>query len=496
MAKRRKPGNAAMVALFIGALATASGCATNPATGERELSLISESQEIELGKSAAAEAAATIGLYDDPRAAQYVAQLGKELAAKSERPGLPWKFQVADDPVVNAFALPGGFIFITRGILTHLNSEAQLASVMGHEIGHVTARHSVNQISKAQLAQLGLAVGMAVSSTVRSLGQLGLVGLNLLFLKYGRDAEREADDLGFRYTIAAGYDARAMPDVFTTLKRVSEASGAEALPSWLSTHPAPEERVVRIQKLIAEKNPPPGKVDHDEYLALLDGMVYGADPRQGFFEQGAFKHPGLKFQLAVPAGWKAQNLAQALVAQAPDGTAGFQLTIAPALTPQQALEGFTAQEGVMGATAVDLPVGGLAARSARFQAQTESGEVGGVVTFVAHGGKVFQLLGLAPVNQIAGAEPALRGIVGSFRPLVDPAALAVAPARIKIVAVPSAMTFAAFAASQPRSLPPDRLALLNQMTAETRLSAGQRVKVVVGSVRETEGNVAADTPTR
>ena len=173
---------------------------STPLTGERNFSIIPESQEVAMGKEAAVSVAQSIGLYDDAKAQKYVADLGKRLAAASERPNLPWSFQVVDDPVVNAFALPGGFIFVTRGLMTHLGSEAQLAAVMGHEIGHVTGRHSVRMMSKATVAQLGLGVGMVFSETLRNVGQLGMAGMQLLFLKYGRDAEREADDLGFRYS--------------------------------------------------------------------------------------------------------------------------------------------------------------------------------------------------------------------------------------------------------------------------------------------------------
>jgi predicted Zn-dependent protease len=483
------PSRAALVILAVGTgLVT---CATNPATGERELALIPQSQEIEMGQSAASEVASTIGIYEDQAATSYVAEIGRALAAKSERPGLPWKFQIADEPVVNAFALPGGFIFVTRGLMTHLESEAQLASVIGHEIGHVTARHSVNQMSKASLAQLGLAVGMAVSDTVRSLGQIGAFGLKLLFLKYSRDDERQADQLGFRYMVEGGYDARAMPQVFATLERVSDASGGDPLPSWLATHPTPDSRVEHIEQLIAQGHPPAGVVDQRDYLGVVDGMVYGADPRQGYFDGETFKHPALRFRMQVPAGWKAQNLAQALVAEAPGGAAGFQMTLTGAASPAEALQGFGKNQGVSSATPIDLGATNLPSSSAQFRGHTDSGDVTGLVSFVAHAGKVFQLLGLAKAGQEASFDPAFRAIIGSFAPLTDAAARAVEPARIKVVTVPAAMTFAAFAAGHAGALSPAQLALLNQVTVDTRLAVGQRVKVVIGQVRHTEQNVAA-----
>ena len=171
-----------------------ASCARNPVTGKNELSLVSEGQEIQMGQQAAQEVAQTIGFVDDSELQSYVANIGKRMAAKSERPDLPWEFHVVNDASVNAFALPGGFIYVTRGLLGSMNSEAELATVLGHEIGHVTARHSVQQISKAQLATLGLGIGSIVSSDIAQFAGLASQGLQVLFLKYGRDAENQADE--------------------------------------------------------------------------------------------------------------------------------------------------------------------------------------------------------------------------------------------------------------------------------------------------------------
>ena len=179
------------------------GCATNPATGKRQLSLIGEQDEIAMGREADKDIVALDGpSTTTPELQAYVQELGAALAAESERPNLPWTFRVLDDPIVNAFALPGGYIYVTRGILSHLNSEAELVGVLGHEIGHVTARHSVSRLSKAQLFSIGLGGrGWRVSPELREFGGIAQSGLGLLFLKYSRDDERQADDLGLRYSI-------------------------------------------------------------------------------------------------------------------------------------------------------------------------------------------------------------------------------------------------------------------------------------------------------
>jgi len=204
------------VAGFMAALLVLAACATNPATGKRQIALISEEQEIAMGREADQQVQQQLGLYPDQELQAYVNRVGQKLAAASERPNLPWTFRVVDDPVVNAFALPGGHIYVTRGLLTHLTSEAELASVIGHEIGHVTGRHSVEQMSKAQLAQIGLIAGMIVKPELARYGDLATQGLQLLFLKYSRDDERQADGLGLRYMYQQNYDPREMPAVFST----------------------------------------------------------------------------------------------------------------------------------------------------------------------------------------------------------------------------------------------------------------------------------------
>ena len=192
-------------------VASLSACATNPVTGRRELSLISEAQEIQMGREASQNDLKRVGAVPSTAAQALVRRMGSQMAAKSERPSLPWEFHVLDDAAVNAFAYPDGFIFVTRGLMTHLNSEAELAEVVGHEIGHVTAKHSVASMSQQQLAQIGLVGASIVSPTIAKYGDLLGGGASLLFLKFGRDDELQSDALGFQYSLAQGYDVREAP---------------------------------------------------------------------------------------------------------------------------------------------------------------------------------------------------------------------------------------------------------------------------------------------
>ena len=267
-------------------------------TGRRQLSLISESDEIALGKQASQEVEQTIGLVEDAELQAYVRRIGLAMATASQRPSLPWTFGVVDDPTPNAFALPGGFIYITRGMATLISSEAEMASILGHEIGHVTARHSVTQISQQQLAQLGLGVGSILVPRLQRFEGLMGTGLGLLFLQHGRDAERQADDLGFQYALGRGYAMSEMADVFRSLERLG-GSERSALPTFLSSHPSPGERVKTLEaKAAALPTGSRGSIVREaEYLQQVDGLIYGEDPRQGFFRDGEFLHPELRFRL-------------------------------------------------------------------------------------------------------------------------------------------------------------------------------------------------------
>lgn len=458
----------------------AVACATNPVTGKSELSLISESQEISMGQEAAKDVAASIGIYQDQQAQALVSRVGQKMAAASERPNLPWSFQVVDDPAVNAFALPGGFIFVTRGLMTHLNNEAELASVIGHEIGHVTAKHSVQQMSRAQVAQLGLGIGSILSSDVAKYAGLASTGLSLLFLKYGRDDESQADGLGFRYALNAGYDVREMDDVFQTLQRVSQQSGGSGLPEWLSTHPDPGNRIQATQHRLdtlsvslANKT-----VGRDQYLQVINNMVFGDDPRQGYFANGLFLHPGLRFQLQFPSGWQAQNQTSAVIAVSPNNDAAIQLTLAGQASPTEASSQFFNQQGIQAGQTSRSSINGNPAVSSSFQAQTDQGTVQGLVTFIQYNGTTFQILGYTAAGKISTYNNDFLRAATSFRQLTDQAALNVQPKRVEVVKVPRAMTLEQFYQQYPSAVPIEQIAIINELQPGQTIAAGTMVKRV------------------
>lgn len=460
--------------------ATAAGCATNPATGETQLSLISEEQEIEMGREAARQVEASIGLVDDPELQTYVADVGARLATDSERPDLPWSFKVVDDPAVNAFALPGGFVYVTRGIAGAFMSEGELAAVLGHEIGHVTARHSVKQMSQQQLYG-GLA---AIGAAALDLGPLAQgvlgTGLDLLFLRYSRDDERQADDLGLRYMTRAGYASGEMLDVFRTLERV-EASSGSGTPNWLSTHPSPGDRLERITRRIQNDSisSSRGIVRRDRYLDRVDGLVYGTDPRNGFFRSDLFLHPTLRFQLHLPTGWTHQNLSQAVVSGSPGQDAAIELTLAPESTAEEALRTFRGESGVGVGDASRTSVNDLPTIVADFEAETQSGTLRGTAAFIELGGRVYRILGYAAESRFGDYEQTIRRTVGSFDRLSDPSALDVRPRRIKVVHTANPMSLEQFKDRYPTDISVQELSLINGVSANDRLDAGTW-KTVIG----------------
>ena len=477
---RSLPARSTLAAL--GALVIAS-CAVNPATGRRELMFVSESQEIAMGREADPQIVASFGLYPDSGLQQYIRGLGNRLAGVSERPELPWTFRLLDDPTVNAFALPGGFNYVTRGIMSYFNSEAELVAVMGHEIGHVTARHSAQQMTQQQLAGVGLVAGMILVPDLQDYAGAAVAGLQLMFLRFSRDNEREADDLGFRYMMRTGHDPREMPNVFAMLGRVSQASGGGRVPGWLSTHPDPADREERIAQRVAalpNQDFSALAVRREEYLRRIDGMVFGANPREGYFRGETFIHPDLAFWIDFPTRWRTLNQKQAVLAQAPDQDAMMELTLAEGSDPTAAARAFAAQEGITAGAPRTGSVNGLAAATVTFTASTEQNSLEGLAMFVRLGDNVFRLLGYAPRTRWAGYQSAIQQSFATFDRLTDRDALSVQPWRLDIVEVDRNQTLAEFYARQDSPASLDQVALLNQMDPQAPLQRGQLVKAVVG----------------
>ena len=435
-----------------------------------------------MGRDNDEQVVAALGLYPDAALRAYVQRLGARLAATTERPELPWTFRIVDDAAVNAFALPGGFIYVTRGLLAHVQSEAQLASVLGHEIGHVTARHSVTQLSRQQLAGFGLAVGSAVSPTLARYGSLAGTGLGILFLAYSRADELQADELGLRYLVRAAWDPREMPEVFTMLERLGGAAGGR-LPDWLATHPSPANRRDRITQGIAAL--PAGfgtTVNRNPYLRRLDNLVFGADPREGYFRGALFLHPASRLRFTFPEGWTTANEKQSVSAVSPQEDAVVQLTHAREASAVAAANRFFTLPGIAGPAPTRGSVGGLPAVSGSFTAATDGGALNGGVVFIEHGGAVYRLLAYSGEARWPAYRATAEGSLHSFAPLTDPAALNAQPLRMQLITLSQPTTLEALLRGRASAVPIGTLALINQVEPLTPLAAGQVEKWVTGRV--------------
>jgi predicted Zn-dependent protease len=466
----------------------ATSCAINPVSGEREFVMVSEAQEIAMGRQGSTEVIAAIGRVPDAGLQSYVNEIGQGMARQSERPELAWEFHVLDDASVNAFAMPGGYIFVTRGLLTHMTNEAQLASVLGHEIAHVTARHSVQQMSRQQVASLALGLGSVFSETIADYGQIASVGLGLLFLSYSRSHETQADELGFHYALDRGYDTREMGGVFEMFRRNAQMAGAGRLPEWQSSHPDPGNRIQEVQQMVAAspEDFSAKRVGQDEFLGHLEGMAFGEDPRAGFFRGGLFLHPDLEFQLAFPDGWPRQNAADAVTAISPDRDALIQLRGAEG-SAAEAARRFRDQDGVQAGAPSSGTIHGSRAVTTEFTAQGGQNEsIRGIVTFIEFEGNTWGILAYSVGERFASYHPTFARSHGSFERLTDRAALAAQPLRMTIVRAPRAMSLQQFNSEMPSSIPLAELALINGLDENARLRAGQPIKRVTGTVMSRE----------
>jgi predicted Zn-dependent protease len=465
-------------------LALLSACATNPVTGQRQISLMSESQEIAIGQQADAEVRRDMGVYDDPELQRYVSDIGHRLASLSHRPNLPWSFTVVDHQAVNAFALPGGFIYITRGILPYLDDESELAGVLGHEIGHVTARHAAQQYTRATGGTIGLiALGIFVPAA-QPFGDLASTGLGLIFLKYGRGDEVQSDRLGIEYAAAAGWDPSGVPRFLSTLSRL-DSMNERGVPNWLSTHPEPASRVTEAQPIAATfASTSAGERNRELFLRNIDGVVFGDDPKDGIVRGNAFVHPVMRFALEFPEGWEVQNTPQQVAAREP-GTQHYMLLQLVDQPRGRSVEDIARSSmGSAGFSPVDgqpAQINGLDAYVGTYRGSLRN--VGRVMVRAAHialGREVYFVAGFAPEPEFPALDADLAASLRSFRELSRDEASKVRPNRVDFYVVRAGDTWQSIASRAGRNIVrAAQLALMNGYEMNVQPRAGERIKIVV-----------------
>lgn len=460
-----------------------SGCAMNPVTGRKQFVMMSESQEIGMGKESDPQIVAFFGSYDDPRLQKFINEKGQEMVKVSHRSKLAYEFKIVDSPVINAFAVPGGYVYFTRGIMAHFNNEAEFAGVLGHEIGHITARHSVIQQRNAMLGQLGLIAGVILVPELSQFVEPLSAGMQLAMMSFGRDAERQSDKLGVEYSSRIGYDASEMAGFFETLERQDKVAGGEKIPEFLSTHPSPEERNETVAKLAGEwktklklTNP---KVNRESYLKLIDGLILGEDPKQGFVENNFFYHPVMKFQFSIPGGWKLQNTPQQVQMAPENGEALLMLTLAGKGGLDETASQMLQQYKLTLVESKKENINGLNSLLIIADQKQEKGTIRVLSALIEYEGNNYSLMGISELSKFTNYQSTFLSTIRNFKKLTDSEKINKKPEVVRIKTVPQSMT--AQAAFQNFNMPESRyeeLAILNGVLLSDKLSKGSLIKVV------------------
>lgn len=469
-------------------VAAAASCATNPATGRRQLILMSEADEVQLGRQADAEIRQTMGVYDDPALQSYVSGVGQRLARASNRPQLPWAFTVVNEPAVNAFALPGGFIYLTRGILPFIRDEAELAAVLGHEIGHVDGRHSAEAYSRQQVGVGSLAVASILLPKGGQAAQsLGGLGLGLMFLKHGRAAELEADQLGVKYTAATGWHPAGMSGLLGTLARLDAASGSRrGVPNWALTHPPAADRVQRVGEAVAAASAAgtATTTNQDEFERRIDGVVFGDSREKGMVRGSEFVHPILRFALRFPEGWEIMNADEQVSARRDEASSiamVLELVANPPGNVEQTASAVTAKAGLREVSGERTRLNGLDAYVGTYDGQIEETAIGARIAFVRAGAQTYLVAGIAPAPQYGGAQATFSSSIATFRALSAQEADAIQPNRLDFYTARAGDTWESIAKGPAAGTVTARaLAIMNGADPGSPVRPGDRLRIVVG----------------
>jgi predicted Zn-dependent protease len=474
-----------VAAIVLGVLVL-THCAQNPVTGDKDFVLMSEEQEIQMGAQSHQDVLKEYAALDAPALQAYVNEVGQRLARQSHRPGLQWHFTVVDSPDVNAFALPGGYVYITRGIMAYLNSEAELAGVVGHEIGHVTARHGVRQQSATPAAGLGAVLGsilvpgmnnQAGATLMQSLAQAWTAG-------YGRDHELESDRLGAQYLAKTGYDPKAMIEVIGALKNQELFAAEQAkrggrqprtYHGTFDTHPSNDARLKQVvgeANKYAVVNPREG---HNEYLQHMAGVVFGDSPDQGVIRNNALLHEKLGLAIQFPQGWKVQNRPDRVMAVSPKGDALVELQQGPKSDKPLA----TLQKGLKLDAGARFDSGNLSGYPAAFAAGSQQGKPV-VVAAVVFNGTQYLIAGMAKDKTSYDRERStLRAAINSFHAITPAERKESRPFVLQLVTMQPGMTMADLARQSP--LGPNaesQLRLINDLYPSGEPKPAQLIKIV------------------
>ncbi|MBK7977590.1 MAG: M48 family metalloprotease [Deltaproteobacteria bacterium] len=466
-----------------------ASCALNPVTGTPEVSLISEETEAKAGAEAAREIETSIGIVEDGPLTAYVAQVGERVAAHSPRKGIRYRFQVVDESEPNAFALPGGYVYVSRGILALLNGEDELACILGHEVAHVAARHAAQRISKVGPLSVLTAIPGAVTGIVfprigALVGGVGSLASEAISAPYSRSQESDADRIGQQMAAAAGYDPGALARAFDTMGREELTRGSQRRPSWFDSHPASAERAkesVAFARTLTRAAGTPIAASRNDFVDHFDGLVVGDPASKGVFSGRTFLHPDLDFHVRFPEGWKTENSPSAILATAKPGDAAAIVRIVA--ESDDPMAGARALEARANAPVVRetkaVTVGGRKAARADIRARTDDGPVSAYLTWIAYRGRVYEIAGIASPDR----APAMRGVFDdvaeSFGPLDPSERASIREDRLRLVTARASETAQALVDRARSSWSPSYVAMANRLGSSAPVAGGERIKVAV-----------------
>ncbi len=468
-------------------------CAVNPVTGRQDLVLLSEQDEIALGRQTNQEVLKQYSVYENPALQKYVQRVGEKLAAKSHRNNLIYRFTVLDSKEINAFALPGGYIYITRGLMAYLKSEAELAAVLGHEIGHVTARHSVRQYSATQLANIGITLGAVfIPGMNQATNQLAQLFGAALLRGYGREHELEADRLGAEYLARSNYNPNAMLDVISVLKNQeifeTEAAKAEGREPNIyhgvfSTHPNNDTRLQEVVSTAHSLTNAGGKnyVGYEEYMTMVDNLVYGDSPHEGILRGRKFFHEELGFAISFPQNWNVHNQPDRLLVTSPGGKALLQINVEDInkrISPREFMIQRLGLSNLTDETAIK--VNGLDAHTGISVINTSAGQRPVRFTVIYLDQRAFIIAGMTEnPNDLSRYDKDIMETAQSFHALTDNEKILAKPLHLKVVQADENTRFTTLAKQSPIETHAEaKLRLLNAKYPNGEPFKGELLKIV------------------
>lgn len=482
--------------VILSLLLVACSVQRSPITGDKRAYGYSWNQEVQLGQEADQQIQQQYGMYDNDRMQQYVDGVAQDVLAvshmRNEEAQEPYRsteffFRVLDSPVVNAFALPGGYVYVTRGLMSHLNNEAQLAVVLGHEIGHVAARHASQRAFEQQMGQIALIGGAIAGQELLGIPggnilNIGSQATQLLFLQYSRDDERESDQLGVEYAAKQNYVAAEGAEFFNSLERISEQRG-QSLPGFLSTHPDPGERSQTIPELAEgwkEQGFEQTVTASEEYMQALEEMIYGVNPRHGFEENGVFYHPDLAFRFQKPDGWQLINQTSMVAVVNQDQNAVVIMQIdSENNSPRASVSQFLNQEGINTLSESSAGHRGMEAHEAIASATTEDGnELNFYLRAIAYDGNIYRFISYTSASQFGNYRSVFESTAQSFDQVTDSDILNRQPMRLQVYRTERSGSFESFLPDPlPRDVTAEDVAILNQVQLDETIESGRWIKI-------------------